>query len=131
MLFRSINQQNYVTLPSLDTEKNKGMVIYPSLLTRYGLCLNSNYVQDYLTINPGEEIIVPLYCEYKVTKDSDSISKIMSFDLRTSLYKDPINYTFKVIAKYANSEQDYLQIKNKKRLWERLTDSLKYNQTVK
>ena len=107
------------------------MVLYPSLLTKYGLCLDSNYIQDYLVINPGSEVVIPLYCEYIITESNGQISKIMSFDLRTSLYKDPINYTFKVVAKNKNSIQDYLQIKNKKRLWDRLVSSLKYNQTVK
>ena len=30
----------------------------------------------------------------------------MSFDIRPSLYKDPVNYTFTIIAKKENTVQD-------------------------
>lgn len=125
--------QTSISLPYLtkDAAEKSSMILYPLLLTEFGLCLNSDNIQDYLVINPGSEVIIPLYCEYIITKANEQISKMMSFDLRTSLYKDPINYTFKVVAKNKNSVKDYLQIKNKKRLWDRLVSSLKYNQTVK
>ena len=63
-----------------------------------------------MIIKPKEEIIIPIVVEYyiNITKDSskDSISKILSFDMLPSLYKDAINYTFKITAKFNNSAQD-------------------------
>ena len=58
-----------------------------------------------MTLAPAEEIIIPIVFEYYIPKNS-SISKIMSFDLCTSLFRDPVTYTFKVNAKYSNTSLD-------------------------
>ena len=69
-----------------------------------------------MSIAPGEEIIVPMYCEYKLTKNSNStIKKTISFDIRTSLYHDPINYTFTVSAKNTTTVQDKVVIANRRK----------------
>ena len=129
----TFDKQPINKLPDLltSTSETNGMVLYPYLSNNYGLCFDSNDKYSYLSINPGKEVIIPLYCKYKLSGNTGMISKIMSFDLRTSLYKDPINYTFKVIAKKTASTIDYLQAKDKKRLWDRLINPIKYNQTVK
>ena len=125
------NEQYLNNLPNLkDNSTQTGMVIYPTLSTKYGLCIDSDSKYSYLTINPGEEVIIPMYCKFHI-KENAEIKKTISFDLRTSLYKDPVNYTFTVKAKYSNSPYENLQIKNKKRLWDRIVSPLKYNQTIK
>ena len=88
------------------------MVIYPLVTSEYDLCINSDDTRSYMVINPGEYKNVPLMCSYKVSKNNDSIEKTISFDLRTSLYGDPINYSFTVVAKNNASVQDKLQLHN-------------------
>lgn len=124
------NKQYSKNLPSV-TGNKLGMAIYPFVTTKYSLCVDSDSNRSYAVINPGEEIVIPIYCEYIVKESNASISKTISFDLRTSLYTDPINYTFKVVAKNSASVQDYLSLDNKKKLWDRLVTPLKYNNTVK
>ena len=97
------------------------MVIYPYVSTKHGLCIDSNDVKTYMIVNPGEEIIVPLYCEYKVAVPNSLIKKTLSFDLRTSLYNDPLNYTFTITAKNTTTVSDKLTLLNKNNIWDRLT----------
>jgi hypothetical protein len=51
--------------------------------------------------------------------------------LRTSLYSDPVNYSFTIVGKNTTSINDKLTLANKRRLWDRLIQPLKYNITVK
>ena len=44
----------------------------------------------------------------------ESITKTMSFDIRTSLYNDPINYTFTINAKKTSTTQDKLIYTNRR-----------------
>lgn len=108
-----------------------GMVVYPFVSTKYGLCIDSDDVRSYIVINPGEEIVVPLYCEFVATEPNTSIEKTIAFDIRTSLYSDPTNYTLKIIGKNTTSIQDQLTIGNKRNIWNRLKNNSKYNITVK
>lgn len=125
--------QSSKTLPAITDITKNSMVIYPCLNTKHGLCIDSDSQRSYLVINPGEEVVVPLYCEYIVPVTNGSIKKTISFDLRTSLYNDPINYSVTIIAKNTASTQDYLMIKNKKMLIDRLGLPIlqKYSQTIK
>ena len=84
------------TLNGTTTTSVKGMALYPRVLSKYGLCIDSDETISYLSINPGEDVIIPLECEYIVDVKYGSIKKTISFDLRTSLYTDPINYTLEV-----------------------------------
>lgn len=99
-------------------EQSQGTVfafMYPKLSNRYGLCLDSNTVGSSLVLAPHEEILIPIIFEYKVEGGSNSsISKIMSFEILPSLYKDPIPYTFKVTAKNTETIQDKIIMTNKK-----------------
>ena len=85
---------------------HEGMVLYPMVRDKYSLCLDSNSPKSFITIAPGSQMIVPIIVEYKIP--DGAVTKTMSFDIRTSLYQDPINYTFSVTAKNANSTQDKL-----------------------
>jgi hypothetical protein len=94
---------------------NYGMILYPTLREENALCLDSDARKTYLTIAPKSELIIPVMVEYKLdAKILTSISKTMSFDVRTSLYQDPINYTFTVTAKYTSTTQDKLIYTNRK-----------------
>jgi hypothetical protein len=124
-------QHNIKTIEEFDAEDTTAMVIYPYVTTKYGLCIDSDDAKSYATINPGEELVIPMYCAYIVKDSNASIEKIISFDLRTSLYADPTNYSFTVVSKNTSSAQDKLTIANKKRFFDRLVNPVKYNTTVK
>lgn len=126
----SLHKDNaeYIT----DNITNTDMRVYPYLDTKYGLCMDNDNVKTYITINPGEEIVVPIFCKYKLNDtEPKQLSRTISFDLRTSLYSDLINYSFDVVCKKTNTVQDKLSIINKKRLWDRIANRIKYNLTVK
>lgn len=116
--------KDYITLRE-NTDAN-GAALYPNITNKYGLCLKSDTKNSYLQINPGESVVIPLVFEYKLdTNDQTSIQKTMSFDLRTSLYNDPINYIFTVIAKKDATIQDTVLNTNRKYI-----NDIKYSTTV-
>jgi hypothetical protein len=135
------NVQNASKLPEFQDpiiEENTneiGLLVYPYLTTKYGLCIDSDDVRSYTTINPGEEIVIPIYCEYRLEswegERLDEIKKTLSFDLRTSLYTDPVTYSFSVVAKLTNTNQDTLLLNNKRLLEDRIKSAMKYNHTIK
>ena len=86
-------------------EQGPHAFMYPKVGDRYALHLDSNKVGDFMTLAPAEEIIIPIVFEYYIP-ENHRISKIMSFDLCTSLFRDPVTYTFKVNAKYSNTSLD-------------------------
>lgn len=107
---------------------DEGSFLYPIVRSKYGLCI-SNKGDQYLAITPGNSINIPIYFEYKFADDGklSTSSKTMSFDLRTSLYSDPINYTFSVTAKKINTVIDNLLTTNMKL---NKNSFIKYNPTV-
>ena len=111
--------------------------MYPSIQDRYGLHLGSSVVNNHIVLNSGEEIIIPIVFEYSLKKPTNneivSISKTMSFDLRHSLYADPVNYTFKVTAKYNESYQDKILASNKTSMYKNWVNDgkTKFNSTFK
>lgn len=118
------NKEAYESIDA--TLKDKyGTIIYPALRDDFSLCMNNDTTNTYRLVNPGEEIIIPLIMDYKLSSDNDNISKIISFDIRTSLYNDLTNYTFKVTAKMNNSTQDKLISTTKKYI-----NGTKYNTIV-
>ena len=128
----SDNKQDSTKVDACKKEDKNGMVIYPYVSTKHGLCIDSDDSRTYLVINPGEEIVVPMYCEYIVSTPNASVKKTISFDLRTSLYMDPVNYTFEVLAKNTASTLDKLTTINKNNFWNRLTNTKqKYTTTIK
>ena len=127
------NCQSSTGIENVTSAQKLNMVVYPYVTTEYGLCIESDAVRSYVVINPGEEIIVPMYCEFVASEPGNQIERTISFDLRTSLYNDPTNYAVKIIGKNTASIQDQLLSANKRRLFSRIINSLriKYNQTVK
>lgn len=105
----SKNLQDSTKIDVIRGDENIGMVLYPCVSTKYDLCINSDDTRSYMMLNPGETKCVPFMCIYKVVNQNASIEKTISFDLRNSLYGDPINYTFTVVAKNNSSTIDKLQ----------------------
>lgn len=113
-ILNKINDIDEFILPSDESGVVKdGMAVYPIIRDEYGLCMDNDNVKSYITIAPKSEIIVPIAVEYKLDK-MESITKTMSFDIRTSLYNDPINYTFTINAKKTSTTQDKLIYTNRR-----------------
>ena len=116
------NQQDITKLPTLIESKttesgNKtSAVVYPKLNEKTSLCLDNSNKMVYKVINPGESIIVPIYMKYYFKDDNNNtttaINKTLSFDLRTSLYKDLNNYTFTVVFKQESTLEDEQYVNN-------------------
>lgn len=106
--YLSINKDYICYDKSLISDEDNCAFMYPMLLNEKFLCINSDTIGSYTTINQGASISIPIVFEYRI-KDNvlpSTISKTMSFDVRTSLYNDPITYTFKVTAKAISTTQD-------------------------
>lgn len=123
--------QSSTSLSTIKESDKLGMVICPFLSEEFAMCLNSDAVKSYIMINPGEELIVPMSCSYVVKESAQSIQKVISFDLRTGLYTDPVNYSFIVTAKNESSTEDKLTKFNRRRIFNRLYNAIKYNTLVK
>lgn len=81
---------------------NSKAFLYPSLKSEYQLSITED---KYKLIRNRRTITIPVTFEYHL-KEGEEISKLLSFDIRTSLYADPINYTFRVNAKYESDALD-------------------------
>jgi hypothetical protein len=106
---------------------NSSMYVYPKLSNQYDLCTGSNDIGTHRLLKSKEEIIIPIVVEYFIDSTIPTLSKTMSFDILPSLYKDPINYTFKITAKADLTPQDRL-IHNRDLILH--TDSIKYNALI-
>jgi hypothetical protein len=124
------NLQNSKMIDNITNLSVVGMILYPSVNSEFGLCINSDNTRSYLAINPGEEILIPINCSYIVSKPNSYIQKTLSFDLRTSLYSDPINYTFTVTGKNSISINDKILLKDVNKYSGSLNDTMKYTTTV-
>ena len=77
--------------------------MFPYIGQLSGICINNN--DKKYTLEPGESITVPIsffywFNEQAASDSLETISRTMSFDIRTSLYRDPVNYRFTVSADY-------------------------------
>ena len=84
-----------------------------------------------LFLNPGEEIIIPMLCSFIASEQKWYYKENYFIRFETSLYKDPINYTFTVVGKNNTTVQDQLTTTNKKRFWDRFINNKQYTVTVK
>ena len=85
-------------LPTIDSSISNAMYVYPFLMQKDMLCLDSDDIRTYKVVNPGEELTIPLYCEYKVSTAESQVYKTMSFDLRTNMHGDFTNFTYTIVA---------------------------------
>ena len=83
---------------------NTGMAICPYIMDIKNLQPATAVPGDYITLNPGDVLAIPIYCKIKMTPQSGSISKKVSFDIWNSPFHDPLTYTFEIIANYQNRE---------------------------
>lgn len=81
-----------------------GMSVCPYIMDIKNLQPVTAVPGDYITLNPGDVLAVPIYCKIKMTSQSPAISKKVSFDIWNSSFHDPLTYTFEIIANYQNRE---------------------------
>ena len=66
---------------------------------------------EFKSLGPNESISVDLVFEYNLPDDTpDSIEKTLSLDVRTSLYKDPINFELTIKANKNYNINDEIQL---------------------
>jgi hypothetical protein len=80
-----------------------GMCIFPHLTDIKDICITENDNINYKVIYPGEFLEIPITVMYYLDENHQEVIKTMGFDLRNSLYSDPLNYKFDIIAKFSNS----------------------------
>lgn len=108
-----------------------GMWIYPLVNSTFSLCTDSDATNSYYILNADESVVVPISIIYNMNAadEGTSITKTMSFDVRTSLYQDPINYTFSINAKKIVTPQDKILRKVTRKLGNK-TELVKYKATI-
>lgn len=101
-----------LVLRSVSGTVDKGMAMYPFLSSENGLSINASSINNsmYVQIPPGQNIVIPIMVEYNMDElnDETQYRKTMSFDLRTSLYQDPLTYTFTVVTSKKPTAQSSL-----------------------
>ena len=70
--------------------------------------------------------------EYKLNESTSKvIEKILSFEIRTSLYNDPFSYTLKIGAKYEDTASDKLVSELNKKYTQNALSNKEYNPIVR
>jgi hypothetical protein len=92
------------TTPPLSSTKF-GMCAFQHLTDIKDICITeSDTSVNYKLLYPGESLEIPISVVYSLSADTNNeVVKTMGFDLRNSLYSDPLNYKFDVVAKFSNS----------------------------
>ena len=98
----SYTEDNYSTLSGI------GAVLYPYPINKEDLTIGEPG-QLYKNLKPKESINLPLVFTYKLDSNNKSISKTISFDIRTSLYNEPTNYKVAIKANYDAQLEDKIK----------------------
>lgn len=83
-----------------------GMSVYPHVNDLKDICITQNDGANYKVIHPGEALQVNLTVKYALSAITTEVSKTICFDIRNSLYTDPLNFKFVLTAKYANTTEN-------------------------
>lgn len=89
------NQLPQTDRPSLGQDGTYA-TLFPYIGVLSNICIDSD--ETYKIIRPGETVSIPLSFWYWFdgTDDNASVSRTISFDIRTSLYRDPVCYRMTV-----------------------------------
>lgn len=95
--------QKAEVFPTL-TVNTPGMCAFQHLTDIKDICITENDTSvNYKLLYPGESLEIPISVIYSLSADITEVVKTMGFDLRNSLYSDPMNYKFEIKAKYSNN----------------------------
>lgn len=76
-----------------------GAFLIPHLKTNADLLCNKMDKNQYITLNTGKSISIPIVFEYYFNSTNiSSITKTLAFDIRTSILKDPEHYVINITA---------------------------------
>ena len=98
--------KNYITMNQAQahTQTPMGVImdVYPVVYDEKTLFMTPEEAFSKKSINPGETLQIPIAIEYagwnNIGANNHTINKTISFDLRTSLYKDPYTYSITISA---------------------------------
>ena len=87
--------------------------VFPQCPSEYGMCMSSDAVSAKLSLAPGESISFQLHIEYHVVSKADDDHKsqeefTIGFNVRNSLYLDPLYYQLRFVAKCNQTTGDRL-----------------------
>lgn len=98
----------------MDDPGSPCLIIQPMTTTRYGMCFDSDAINSNKVISPGQSISFPIGIEYFLKNNSETEPNnterqyVIGFNIRNSLYTDPLYYEIKFVAKYNQSLSDAL-----------------------
>ena len=96
----------------------RGMFVYPHITNYKDICITPEDHYQYKLIKPGESVQIPFSINYNYSDENDKelkfVEKTISFDIRASLYSDPVNYKFTLRA-YNNDTIDTQLLKKLKK----------------
>lgn len=92
------------------------LYINPYVINEDDLVINNANLYSYKALAPNETILTTLSIHYNVSSDTDSITKYIAFDIRSSLYLNPKTYIIKFTAPYSDSIQNKIFRTEKSRL---------------
>jgi hypothetical protein len=93
---------NYLSNSVLDYN---GAFLYPDIIHKNNIIINNTDVNpnNYMLIDIGKELTIPITFEYCLNNTSgnmpnpiNTIKKSLYFDLKDSLYIDPVNYMLEI-----------------------------------
>lgn len=105
------NTQNMLscTTDNYSSLSGTGAILYPYPINKEDLTIGEPG-NLYRNLKPKESINLPLVFTYKLDdKTNKSISKTISFDIRTSLYNEPTNYKVAIKANYDAQLEDKIK----------------------
>lgn len=70
--------------------------------------INSDNTNSYLTLGPGESVEVPVVIIYRASVAVQELSFNMGFDIRNSLYNDPLYFQMTFNARYEQTASDMI-----------------------
>lgn len=101
-----------------------GLHIWPYIQDQYDLCVDGDSVDGVSLLNKGKVKSVILKIDWN-NPGKNGLVKTIGFNLRYSLYKDPVYYEIKFVAKVDQNDNDLLASAQTK-----TADLVKYNTTV-
>lgn len=84
------------------------LYVYPLTPNRFSMCMDTDATVAAITLAPGQTIQFPLGIEYSLSEESPNSNFKLGFNVRNSLYSDPLYYEINLVAKYAESTADLL-----------------------
>lgn len=109
------------------TDGNNYIDAYPIISTDYDLCFDTDSTRAKKELAPGESLTFNVRVKYRLQATYKAgVHFEMGFNIKNSLYNDPLYYHVNLIAKYNQSVEDALQAQRTS-----VSDRSKYNVTVR